>query len=71
MDRTPVTSSNVAAVGYDPATSTLEVEYRNGGVYRYENVTPAAHAALVAAPSIGNHLHTHIKNRHPGNRGDG
>jgi hypothetical protein len=32
MDRIPIQSSNVAEVGYDPATMTLEVAFLNGTV---------------------------------------
>lgn len=33
MVRTPVASSALASVGYDPSTQTLEVEFRSGRVY--------------------------------------
>lgn len=33
MNRVPVSSSNLRAVGYDPNTRTLEVEFLNGGLY--------------------------------------
>lgn len=32
MDRRPVRSSNVASVGYDESSSTLEVEFHGGRV---------------------------------------
>ena len=35
MMRIPVASSNVATVGYDEATNTLEVEFKDGSVYQY------------------------------------
>ena len=37
MEREPVVSSNVISVGYDDASETLEVEFKNG-VYQYYNV---------------------------------
>lgn len=61
MKRVPVTSSNVASVGYDPATKTLEVEFKRGGVYQYFDVPAATHAAMLAAPSIGSYLDANIK----------
>ena len=64
MDMQPVESSNVAAVGYDPDTQTLHVEYRNGGRYEYAGVPPDSHAELMASDSIGRHLHTRIKGVH-------
>ncbi len=35
MNRTPVTSSSIASIGYDRDNNTLEVEFRNGRCYRY------------------------------------
>jgi hypothetical protein len=64
MDRTPVHSSNVAAVGYDPQTLVLEVAFRNGGLYAYQNVRPETYAALLASPSIGAFIHHSIKPWH-------
>ena len=56
MERTPVTSSNVASVGYDPESSTLEVEYKTGRVYQFP-ATPQQFQALMQAPSIGRALY--------------
>ena len=64
MQRTPVTSSNIVSIGHDPATNTLEVEFKGGGVYSYAGVDAAKHAALIAADSVGSHFHKHIKNDH-------
>lgn len=61
----PVTrSTNVRAVGHDPDTAELHVEYRSGGTYVYGGVSADKHAELIAAPSIGTHLHTAIKPHH-------
>lgn len=51
MNRTPVSSSNLQAVGYDPATRTLEIEFLNGGLYSYSGVPASVHASLMAASS--------------------
>jgi hypothetical protein len=63
MERTPVDSTSVAWVGYDPATFELEVEFRNGRVYRYEQVPVAAYRLLLQAPSIGGYINKVIKPR--------
>lgn len=55
MLRVPVTSSNVASVGYDSESSILEVEYRSGRVYRF-TASPEQYQALLQAPSIGRFL---------------
>lgn len=66
MDRVPVTSSNVKAIGYDVATQDMEVEFLNGGVYTYHDVAPEKHDALRNAASIGAHLHLNfVKTKHP------
>ena len=38
MHMTPVTSTNVAAVGYDPARRILRVAFRSGRAYEYLGV---------------------------------
>jgi hypothetical protein len=48
MDRTPVVSSNVASVGYDVATQTLEVAFQVGSVYRYAPIADADYRAIVS-----------------------
>lgn len=63
MRRARVTSSAIASVGYDPESAILEVEFHDTGIYRYHGVPPDVHAALLAAPSVGTYLTTHIKGR--------
>ncbi|SFB22224.1 KTSC domain-containing protein [Azotobacter beijerinckii] len=62
MNRTSVSSSNLRSVGYDPSTSTLEVEFHNGGLYEYSGVPASIHAGLMAASSHGSYFDAHIKN---------
>lgn len=66
MDKplTPVESSNLAQVGYDTASSTLYVEFKHGGLYRYFNVSLDQYTALLAAESCGKYLNAEIKPRH-------
>jgi hypothetical protein len=63
MDRTPVVSSSVASVGYDAHAFVLEIEFRNGRVYRYDQVPAAAYRLLLQAPSIGEYVNQVIKPR--------
>ena len=63
MERTPVDSKSVASVGYDSERFELEVEFRNGRVYRYEQVPAAAYRLLLQAPSIGEYVNKVIKPR--------
>lgn len=53
---TAVQSSNVAAIGHDPATRTLAVKFTNGNVYHYAGVPDETVALLRKAPSVGKAL---------------
>ncbi|QEH68185.1 KTSC domain-containing protein [Cellulosilyticum sp. WCF-2] len=64
MNRTPVSSSNISSIGYDPSTSTLEVAFNSGGVYQYYNVPSNEYSALMNASSHGSYLAHHIKGRY-------
>lgn len=61
MERTPVTSSNVRAIGYDASVLTLEVEFLNGSIYHYHDCPPEVHRELMQAPSKGTYLNDRIK----------
>lgn len=61
MQRQPVTSSNLASVGYEDASATLEVEFVDGGIYQYFSVPSQVHAGLMAAGSHGTYFDTHVK----------
>ena len=63
MVRTPVTSSNIQSIGYDPATQTLEVGFHHGGVYQYFGVPESEFKGLMAASSKGSFLAARIKGR--------
>lgn len=65
MRRYPVASSVLRAVGYDPETAILEVEFVSGDVYRYFTVPPSVHRALVDADSPGAYFNRHISPRFP------
>jgi hypothetical protein len=68
MIRDPVASSNVASVGYDGPSQTLEVEFLNGMVYQYYNVGTALFEQFMHAPSKGQFLNTYIRNAYPYSR---
>lgn len=65
MRRTPVTSSALASVGYEPRTAELEIEFTSGDVYRYFAVPPSVHHDLMAADSHGRFFQGHIRDRYP------
>ncbi len=50
MKRQPIRSTSLKAVGYDPATLALEIEYRNGRIVRYTGASEAVYQALLTVP---------------------
>jgi hypothetical protein len=65
MKRTPIDSSSLASIGYEPRTRTLEVEFRGGRVYRYLSVPPKVVRSLLEADSAGRYLNLEIKGNYP------
>ena len=61
----PVSSSNVAELGYDENNQMVYVRFMNGTLYRYSNVPIYEYEALDNAPSIGSYLHRNYKNIYP------
>jgi len=64
MDRKTVRSSNIRAVGYNPESKTLEVEFPSGGIYQYFGVPENINQGLMRASSKGSYFHDHIKDRY-------
>ncbi|MGD0672457.1 MAG: KTSC domain-containing protein [Candidatus Binatus sp.] len=62
MNRTPVSSSNVAEIGYDASTMTLEVAFHDGSVYQYFDVPDRVYQEFMRAASKGKFLHANITN---------
>jgi hypothetical protein len=56
-----VTSSQLAAVGYDPESETMAIRFKNGSLYHYYHVSAEQHHALVSAESIGKHFTQNVK----------
>ena len=61
MDRTYVSSSNIASIGYDPKQMILEVEFLNGSIYQYYDVPEALYEGIMSAESHGKYLNEYIK----------
>jgi hypothetical protein len=65
MNRIPVSSSDVASVGYDSEAGVLEVEFHSGGLYQYFDVPENHFFALTSGTvSVGRYLHGHIKDHY-------
>jgi KTSC domain len=65
MRRFPVRSMNLAQVGYDPVTATLEVVFVSGSrwVYTYQHVGMIKFVKLITAPSIGQYFDKYIRSK--------
>ena len=62
MERLPVSSSNIATVGYDPNTMILEIEFQTGSVYQYKNVPQSVYSELIHSSSCGAYFDSEIRN---------
>jgi len=65
MDRQAVSSSNLASVGYDPNSNTLEIQFHSGGIYQYTGVPEYVYEELMSASSLGSFFARSIKNSYP------
>lgn len=61
MKRQAVSSSNIASIGYDETTSTLEIEFNHGGIYQYFDVPIREYQGLINADSKGKYFDSNIK----------
>lgn len=68
MERETVASSTILSIGYDATIETLEVEFKNGGVYQYYNVPETVFKQFMEAGSKGQFLHVYVKNSFPCSR---
>jgi len=64
-DMIPVSSSNVAAIGYDSNTQVVYVRFLNGSMYIYKGVPAVEFENFKNASSIGSYLHRNFKNVYP------
>lgn len=56
-----VESSNIGAIAYIPQAEQLMVQFTNGSVYAYSNVSAEVFEEFLDADSKGKYLNTHIK----------
>lgn len=59
--RQRVDSSQIVSIGYSSELRKLEIEFKTGSVYVYDNITPEIHSKLMAADSIGKFFGQNIK----------
>jgi len=64
IQRQPVNSSDIASLGYDEASATLEIEFKATGVYRYFSVPRNIYDEFARTPSPGKFFLQHIKGKY-------
>src|SRR4051812_19067609 len=64
IKRMPVQSSALATVGYSAHLRAVEIEFRNGAVYRYLEVAPSVFHAFLDAPSKARFYDENIRHRY-------
>lgn len=57
-------SGTILALTYDPDAATLDVELRNGAIYRYFTVSRRMVDELRNAPSPGRYFNANLRGRH-------
>ena len=63
IERQSLNSSDIASIGYDEASQTLEIEFHATGVYRYFSVPRDVFEGLRQTPSPGKYFLQRIKGK--------
>lgn len=61
MDMHPVQSSHMRAVGYEPTSRTMHIQFHNGEVHEYTGVPQPFHDTMMSAESVGSFFHKNVK----------
>ena len=64
IERRPVESRALAAVGYSRRLRALEVEFKRGGTYRYLDVPRQVYDGLLAADSKAGYYNRHVRGKY-------
>jgi hypothetical protein len=59
-----ISSTSLAAVGYDTAHAWLDIRFKHGHVYRYLGVPESVYESLMAAQSKGSFFRSEIQDRY-------
>jgi hypothetical protein len=68
VERKRVNSSSIRSVGYDAPNRTLEVEFSNGSIVRYERVPAEIYRRFMAAPSATSYFRDEIEESYTARR---
>lgn len=64
LKRVPLESTALATVGYSRRLHVLEIEFRNGAIYRYLDVPPDVYDALMNASSKARFYDQNIRHKY-------
>jgi hypothetical protein len=64
IKREPVSSTNVASIGYSQRLHALEIEFARSAVYRFLQVPPDVYRGLLAADSKGHFIAQNIRGKY-------
>lgn len=65
MERKAVESNHLVSVGYDTERLILEIEFKNGSVYQYNDVPQPVYEAMMRAKSVGTYFRASIRDDYP------
>ena len=71
MQLQKVSSSDIAAVGYDPVSQTLAIDFHATGRYHYFSVPPEVYVELMQTPTHGKYFYQNIKGKYAWEKADG
>ena len=61
MQLVPIVSSNLSQIGYDPDTMTMQIMFKNGSLYAYQNVEPETYQTMMDSGNPGEYFASIIK----------
>ena len=63
IQTTPVKSSNIAAIGHDPSTKTMAVQFKGSGIYHFRDVPAELFDKMLNSESVGKFFHSNIRGK--------
>lgn len=64
MDMIPVSSRAITAIGYDPTTHRMKIQFQQGQTYDFCNVPQHVFDGLLHAGSKGTYYNDYIRDRY-------
>lgn len=64
MERDYVESTMIRSYGFDSSTSTLEVEFNNGAIWQYYDVSESLYYEMKSSSSCGKFFNANIRGQY-------